>query len=263
MPILRANADGVRRQISRLERHLNGLRMIPATGALRNRIILALLSKALTVGRAICALVETGFPAEAFGMSRTLIDIFFCVRYMSNKDTEKRAITYAQYEARIQQEWVSINNKYFPNRPLKLASFHEEAMKIAVTFKSKHQWTGHGGQAKMMALEPDRFEKNEQGEPITGEFDYDAFYFWTSHYVHATVKAIEAHAVEPGEVFRIPSRISDEKDYSRLALFNVLVYLNKTFIQACHAMHEKQPEEVLQDMFRMMKKCIRKKQKSP
>src|SRR5258708_37812600 len=203
MPILRANADGVRRQISRLERHLNGLKMIPATGALRNRIILALLSKALTVGRAICALVEADFPAEAFGLSRTLIDIFFCVRYMSNKDTEKRVTTYAKYEARIQKEWVSINNKYFPKRPLKLSSFHDEAMKIAETFKSKHQWTGHGGQAKMMALEPDTFEKNEQEEPITGEFDYDALYFWTSHYVHATAKAIKAHAVDPGESFRI------------------------------------------------------------
>jgi len=233
--------------------------MIPATGALRNRIILALLSKALTVGRAICALVEADFPAEAFGMSRTLIDIFFCVRYMSNKDTEERVTTYAQYAARIQQEWVSINDKYFPNRPLKLSSFHEEAMQIAATFKSRHQWTGYGGQAKMMALEPDSFERNEQGEPITGEFDYDIHYSWTSHFVHATVKAIEAHAVAPGEVFRIRAKISEENDYSRLSLINVLAYLNRTFIQACHAMHEDQPETILQDMLKMMKKFGKKK----
>jgi Carboxypeptidase regulatory-like domain len=32
-----------------------------------------------------------------------------------------------------------------------------------------------------------------------------------------------------------------------------------SFIQPCRAMHEKQPEKVLQDMFKMMKKCVRKK----
>jgi hypothetical protein len=38
----------------------------------------------------------------------------------------------------------------------------------------------------------------------------------------------------------------------------VLVYLNKTFIQACRAMREDQPEEILQDMFKMMERCGRK-----
>ena len=101
-------------QIKKLEKFINHWQMIPATGVLRNRVILALLSKALTVSRAICALVKAGFYAEAFGMSRTLIDIFFCVRYMSNKDTEARVTTYAEYAARIQKEWVNIGQKYFP-----------------------------------------------------------------------------------------------------------------------------------------------------
>src|SRR5216683_1393570 len=122
MPTVRANR--VRRQISRLERHLNGLKMIPTTGALRNRIILALLSKALTVGRAICALVEDDFPAEAFGLSRTLIDIFFCVRYMSNKDTDARMTTYVEYWARVHQEWGNIAAKHFPKSKVSFPLWH-------------------------------------------------------------------------------------------------------------------------------------------
>ena len=244
-------------QIARLEKFINDWRMIPATAVVRNRVSLALFSKALTVARAICVLVKAGFPAEAFGTSRTLLDIYFSVRYMSNKDTEARATTFVEYAARIQKEWVSLNAKYFPDRTLELSRPHDEAMKIAEKFQSRHQWTPHGGQAKFMALEPDGFEVNELGLPITGEFDYDVFYFWTSHYVHVTIPALAGHFGEAGEVFRVRSRSSSEKDYSRLALFNTVTLLAKIAIQACRGMHEEQPEAILQDMFKMMPKFVR------
>jgi len=237
----------VLKQIARLEKSINDWRMIPATGVARNTVFLALLSKALTVGRAICALVKAGFAAEAFGLSRTLIDIFFSARYMSNNDTDSRIATYVEYAARIQKEWVSLSDKYFSNRTLKLSASHHEMMKVAEKFK-KHQWTSHGGQAKFMALEPDSFEAE-----VTGEFDYDAFYFWTSHYVHVTIHALAGHLVERGEYFRVRCKISNEKRYARLALFNTVTYLTKIFVQACRGMREEQPA-VLQDMFKMMQK---------
>lgn len=240
------------KRIARLEKFIDNWKMIPATADARNRVFLALLSKALTVGRAVCALVRTGFPAEAFGLSRTLIEIFFSVRYMSNKDTEARITTYVEYAARVQKEWVILNHKYFPNRKLDLPPSHAEAMKIADKYKSRHQWTPHGGQAKFMALEPDTFEVNQQGEPITGELDYDAFYFWTSQYVHATIHSLYGHAIAPGDYFRVRARISQERDLARLALFNTLSALTKIFIQACRGMREEQPEAILRDMFKMI-----------
>lgn len=96
-------------------------------------------------------------------MSRTLIDIFFSIRYMSNKDTDAHVTTYVEYAARVQKEWVDLNAKYFPRRTLKLPISHDEAMKITEKFRSRHQWTEHGGQAKFMALDPDTFEVNELG----------------------------------------------------------------------------------------------------
>jgi Family of unknown function (DUF5677) len=241
-------------QIKRLEEFVNDWRMIPATGVVRNRVFLALLSKALTVGRAVCALVEAGFPAEAFGLTRTLIDIFFSVRYMSNKDTDARVRTYVEYMARVAKEWVILNAKYFPNRKLELSASHREMMKIADKFKSRHQWASHGGQAKFMAFEPDTFEINEQGRPITGELDYDAFYFWTSQYVHVTIHALVGHAADPGEVFRVRPKSTEEKDLARLALFNTVTFLTKITIQACRGMREEQPDGVLRGLFKMMPK---------
>jgi len=109
-----------------------------------------------------------------------------------------------------------------------------------------------------MALEPDTLEVNEKGEPLTGEFDYDALYFWTSHYVHVTISALAGHGIEPGDVFRVRANISVEKDYARLALFNTVSFLTKIFIQACRGMHEDQPEVILRDMFKMLRKFVRK-----
>ena len=51
-------------KIGGLEQYLNELNMIPATQRYRNAVILALLSKALTVSRAICTLIDAGFQRK-------------------------------------------------------------------------------------------------------------------------------------------------------------------------------------------------------
>jgi hypothetical protein len=109
------DTKSVLKQIRSLERHLNRLGIIPATNRLRSAVILPLLSKALTVSRAVCVLVDAGYPAEAFGLSRTVIEILFIVSYISNKDTERRARRYRDYDARARVEFLNIAKKYAPN----------------------------------------------------------------------------------------------------------------------------------------------------
>jgi hypothetical protein len=235
--------------------------MIPATQVYRSKVILPLFSKALTVGRAICALVDEGFPAEAFGVSRTLVDIYFCVRYMSNKDTEARITTYVEYWARVHEEWGNIIAKYFPKTKLKHPSWHDEVIELAKKFRSKHQWTGHGGQARLMALEEDTRELDEEGKPFKSDFDYDVIYFSTSHYVHVTVIALEGHASERGEVFRVRARQWIDQRRGDEALFNTLGFLSRIIICGCRVMREEQPEEILHDMNALMKNFADKKKK--
>jgi hypothetical protein len=234
------------RQIERLEEYVDGLEMIPATRYLRSAVLLAILSKALTVGRAVCNLVAAGFPAEAFGLTRTLVEIFLTVRYISNKDTEERARTYAEYFTKVHAEWGDLNTKYYPDRKLKPPGFHEEAMRVAEKFKSKHAWTGVGGQTRMMAFEEDTVELDEKGEPFRAEFDYEVIYFWTSHFVHGTVIALDGHAMPPGTIFRVrgakpKQRLADN------ALFHTLAFILRTFVFALRAMREDEPL-VLQDV---------------
>jgi hypothetical protein len=248
----------VLKAVRRFERYVNNLRMMPATHRYRNSVILPLLSKALTISRAICVLIDAGFPAEAFATSRTLLEIYFTLRYIGNKDTEKRAETYVKYSARIRQEWQAIVMKHFPNTPPDRIKLDDAVIRKAKEFRSKAHWTGSGGQAKLMALEPDEFEKNPQGEPAKDEFDYEALYFWTSHYVHATVDGIEAHAFAPGQVFKIRARPWVDKPRGKDALLNVAVFLCKIFVIACRTMNEEQPQ-VLHDTHKLISRFARRK----
>lgn len=230
---------------------MNEWRMIPSTRYYRSSVLLALLSKSLIVSRAICALVDAGFEAEAFGMSRTLIEIFFCVRYMGNKDTEERARTYVKYGARVLQEWQTVIPKYYPKTPPEALRLDAEVVETAKEFKSKAHWTGHGGQAKLMAIEEDPGESNEQGESVKDSFDYDVLYFWTSQFVHVTVDALGAHAVPPGEVFIVHAKRGQDRDWGRFSLVNVVTMLCKIFVRACGAMNIDQPES-LTELFAVM-----------
>jgi hypothetical protein len=238
------------KRIRHLERHLNGLKIIPATSRIATVVILALLSKTLTVGRAICALVDAGFPAEAFGMSRTLMDLFFTVRYITNKDTEERATRYVKYHARVRVEWKKIADEYFPDiaKTLKL---DDDILKAAQEFESRAHWAGRGGQARMMAVEDDSFEKDNSGKPITSKLDYAAFYFWASHYVHGTIEGIKSHEIGDGEVFRVRARPWEENKCRSLALSNIAMFTCKIFVYGLRAIHEEQPK-ALNEMYRMI-----------
>jgi hypothetical protein len=239
--------------IEGLERYLTDLQMIPATGLYRNRVVLALLSKALTVGRAVCVLVDAGFTAEAFGLSRTIVEICLTVRFIGNMNTESRAASYVEYVAKLNETLMQIHAKYYPTQKIKMPH-HDEMMRIAGKFPSKHHWTGIRGQARFMAVESDTTEVDEYGKPLNSEYDYDVVYFETSQLVHATIPALEGHLSEHREVFRVWSRKDSDEKYRGKALFNVLLFLSKAFIYGCRVMHEDQPT-VLEDSGKLMRAC--------
>ncbi|MGB8494169.1 MAG: DUF5677 domain-containing protein [Candidatus Acidiferrum sp.] len=239
--------------IERLEHCIDTSAFIPATRYYRGVVVLGLISKALTVGRAVCALVDAGFPGEAFGLTRTLIDIYFTVRYFSNGDAESRAERFAMFFAKDHEGWTKIIQKYYPGKTIDDTEYHRKSLESAREYKNPNQWTGLGDQTKQMALEDDAYERDSAGIPIRAEFDYEVIYKWTSHYVHATVSGIEGHFVEAGVPYRIRGRIQSEAVRGDDALFNTLAYVSKIIVCAFRAMHDEQPEEILKDFHETMK----------
>ena len=240
--------------INELERHINRWKMVPAVHYLRSRVILPLLSKSLTVGKAVCALIDAGYPAEAFATSRTLLALVFTVHYITNKDMEKRAERYVKYQARVEVEWRRIAQKHFPAKAAKLRPLSPHILAMAKEFKSKGNWTGEHGQAKAMAIEEDTFELDERGVGFKNEFDYDGLYFWTGQYVHATVAGIGGHTTAPGEVFKVRARKQMEKqECATDALYVTVVTLCKIFVYACRSINEKQPQAA-HELYKLIRK---------
>jgi len=81
---------------------------------------LALYSKSMTVAEATLALVNAGFRNEAFGPTRTFIDLFFTLRYIAIKDIEERAQRYSLCAFKNVEASSEVVRTYWPPmaRPL-------------------------------------------------------------------------------------------------------------------------------------------------
>ncbi len=239
----------VLKHIEVLEKFINDSEFHLAQTICKGQILLALLSKSLTVSRAVCELVRLGFSEEAFGMTRTLADTYFIVRYISNQNTEDRALRYGLFFAKDRQGWVKIFEKYYPhihNQPLDPQT-EEELGKIAADYNNPYDWTGERYKTSALAHEPSTYEFDANGVGTTAAFTYEAIYRYTSHFVHSTIRSLSrSHLMGSGEVFVVRgSWIQDSK--AHFALSNVLTVVASTFIAACRALWCDQPENI-QDM---------------
>ena len=230
--------------IEKLESFLNKEEFIPATNFYRSKVLLALMSKALTTGRAVCTLVDAGFYGEAFGLSRTLVDIFFNVRYISNKDTESRAKQYVEYIGKTQEELIRLSHKHFPTKS-DHPQLSEKFSEFAKDYNSAHRWTE--ARIKEMALEPDSYEADERGNPTIHDFDYEFIYWRTSLFVHATVLSLAEHSTSSGETFRVRARVNEDAERGDEALFNVLAFISKTFVSGYRGLNSDQPADILEE----------------
>jgi Family of unknown function (DUF5677) len=238
--------------IEKLERFIDSSEFIPATATCRGIVVLSLISKALTVSRAVCALIESGFPEEAFGLTRTLIDIYFTVRYISNQDTESRSERFAMFFMKNHESWTEVLPKYFSSLVIPDSDTHRLCLETATKYRSPSDWSGVKDKTRGLAMEPDTYEFDATGTPTTAEFDYEVLFKWTSHFVHSTVSSLESHLAERGDVFRVRSRSQLANGFSSRSVFNVLAFLSKIFVCAFRGLNQEQPEEILQEIHRQL-----------
>lgn len=239
--------------IGKIEEFVNRSEIIPATAFYRSKVLLGLLSKALTTGRAVCALVDAGFPDEAYGLLRTLVEIFFSVRFISNADSESRASRYAENFGKAHEHAGELIQKFFPDQALRVPEHHEEAMSWAENYSSPHQWFETRGAVGAMAFEDDAFERDGAGMPLKHAFDYEFVYWDSSHFVHATIMSLTAHLSPQGEPFQIrggPVHPSFRNDHT---LFNVVAFLRKSLLSAYRGIREDLPANILEEMLEVMR----------
>jgi len=211
----------------------------PPYNGYRYMIALALYSKCITTAEATLVLLDAGYSDEAFGMTRTMVDIFVTLRYIANKDTDERAKRYAEFTAKESEQWAKIATDYFPQTAQPLS---DRMKRLAATFPSPHQWSCKT--VKEMCSEPDNIETDPaSGKPVVHDFAYRVIYRWTSLYVHPTVGSLWNHLVKAGKD-RFIVRSRNARDMSHMALFNAASYLVNTMICFYRVMEEPQPSRL-------------------
>ena len=178
-------------------------------------------SKSLRVGLAVCQLVENGFYGEALGLTRSVLEGFFIVKYIvSGKDSEARAVSYLEFRKAHYYNQEQIRQKHFPHvaRPAWLTP---ELLDDAKKFPSTRHWVSAWNMAT------DYYDHPSEIDPTTGKgfqaiADYDGVYEMTSHYVHMSVVATSPNFY--ASPFRTAKRdIEEQRGF--LALHFSLVYL--------------------------------------
>ena len=258
------------RLINHFSRQIDETDFYPRGHVYLDRVLLGLLSKGLLVSKAVCLLVEAGLAQEAFGLSRTLLEIALTCRYVINRPSttrmEIRAKRYVHYYAKVYSEWLKRVKKHLPQRSYPRNVRHQEFLKLARKYRSPYHWTLPprskrlrkllGTNVAMMAREFDEHERLE-GLPVTWDFDYEMIYFWTSQYVHGTVWVLNAHGVEPKEPFRVHHNKAMDKNLPGLALFNAAVFLFKLIVTVYRGLGHDQPERVVTELGSILKRLVK------
>ncbi len=182
--------------------------------------LLMVMSKALRLGLAVCQLISSGFYGEAFGLTRSLLEAFFIVKYISSKDAESRAHSYLEFRKTYYYNQEEIRKKHFPEveRPPWLTQSMLDEVKLK--FPKTRHWTPAYNMATEYYDHPSEIDP-KTGKGFQAAADYDGIYEMTSHYVHVT--AISSMANFYASPFRTAKR-DKEEDRGILALHFSLVY---------------------------------------
>jgi hypothetical protein len=100
--------------ISYIEQALNGkgihLRQSWADGT-----VSALVRRSLRLARAVVLLADAGFGADAQALSRSLIESWIVLRWVTNQDSENRGRLFWGFEAKQKERFAEVVNKYPPS----------------------------------------------------------------------------------------------------------------------------------------------------
>ncbi len=212
----------------------------PRSGSYTDSVLLSVFSKCIVVSESICWMLQGGFDEEAFGMTRTLLDLLFNMRYIVNKDTEQRARLFYNFFSKNTLHWLYVVDEFYPAGTINVRPINPKIAELAKTYKGPHQWAGAGMTAQKIANEPDTQEFDKAGNGITYKFQYEVLFRWSSHYVHPSIVALYSHLVEPGaERFRVHAhRDSDRIEFEDMTISNLVSSLGQITTQFFRGMRE-------------------------
>lgn len=207
---------------------------------------LATVSKALALSKACLKLVSSGFPDEAYGLSRSIVECANNLRFMTAEwDTrDTRVRNYVKHHLADKAFWAHYSLELFAGKPEeKEIRDYMDAEGITPDTKSaRRHWSDSKGSFiwETMAID------HPLDGPVTEKHKKIAYagdYFQTSSFVHCSLAAIDNYAVEEWTPFRV-STSTGLHETSQSTLFIVFLYLHSTIAYALLGMNMDRPPKL-------------------
>jgi hypothetical protein len=216
-------AQEVSSVLTLLTEEINDNLFCPRDHHQRDRALLGITSKAISLARAVCHLIDGGFYGEAFGLTRTSVEAFFIVKWITNKNAEERAESYVNFVKAHVYNVDKVRKKHFSHakRP---AGMRKDWIEEAAKFRKTNVWEAAHNMATELYQDPLEFSKRT-GKPYQATFDYEGIYEKTSHWVHCGCLSLSGHMPVAGEVFEVFTG-NDDEEKGYLALSYAVGYLN-------------------------------------
>ncbi len=147
----------------------------------------ALLNRALNTVESIALLSDRQCGADADALSRSVVEIWIVIRWITNKDSHERARKYGAFEGKLIQHAVEALKTHNPGLQVPQHPQHAAIVEAASAYRNHIYWAGP---VRMMAEEPDEHEVTPQGAPIDLNWFYDVPYFMSSWHIRSNAMGV-------------------------------------------------------------------------
>jgi hypothetical protein len=204
---------------------------------------LATVSKTIALSKACLKLMNSGFPDEAYGLSRSIVEGANNLRFMTAEwdASDTRVRNYVKHHLADKAFWAHYALEQFAGRPeeKELREYMQQEGITPETKSARRHWSDSKGGFIWETMTID----HPLDGPVTEKHKkiaYAADYFQTSSFVHCSLPAIDNYAVEEWTPFQV-STSTGLHGTSQSTLFVVFVYLHSTIAYALFGMNMDRP----------------------
>jgi Family of unknown function (DUF5677) len=234
--------------LAALTNEVNDSFLCPRTSHYADRVYLGLLSKSMSLTRSVCHLVSVGYYGEAFGLTRSLVEAFLLIKFISNKDPEGRAKSYLDFYKAHVHNAEQIRKKH---RLLHMKKPSKERMKWirqAAKFPSTKVWQSAYNMAFEIYEDP-REISAKTGKGYQAVLDYDGVYELTSHWVHCgSLSLMPSHLPHSGAPFKISEARWCDEEKGFIALLHAIACLFRVYVIVFRKF-DKEPSALIHNQF--------------
>ncbi|HKB97456.1 MAG TPA: DUF5677 domain-containing protein [Terriglobales bacterium] len=203
---------------------------------------LAIVSKVFTLSKACLTLLASGFPDEAFGLSRSIVECATNLRFLTAEPAVqyRRSRDFAKFARADKAFWAhyALEHANAKERELQIRQYMEREGIVADTKPLRRHWSGEDGFVWKVAtsdhpLDGAMTEKHRKAE-------YAVNYSNASAFVHCSSPAIDSYCPNEEVPFRISSS-SGLRKTGRWTLFVIVISVHSSIGYALFGMNIDSP----------------------